>query len=131
MKQLVLSWIFKSMSDATATASAGNKIGIFKKEKLQLWAGNTRGLMAALNDYCHRVVWCFRLTTAIFLLKIHILLAVAALIDPAQLKNVLKFARSKSKIIVWCLCVFAPSKITCNSFFIQSHIYVWLDIWQF
>ncbi len=42
-------------SAATADASAANKTWIFKKEKWQLWAGNTRGLLAAVNDKCQRV----------------------------------------------------------------------------
>ncbi len=42
------------------------------KANYQWWARNTNGSLAAVNDYCHRAVKCFRLTTAIFLLKIAI-----------------------------------------------------------
>ena len=56
-------------ADANVTASAANKTWIFKR-KVQWLVGNTRGSLAAVYDYCHRAGEFFRLTTAIFLLKI-------------------------------------------------------------
>ncbi len=51
--QIYLSWIFKSFSDATATASAANKIWIFKSFPRNA-KEHTRGSLALLNDWCHR-----------------------------------------------------------------------------
>ena len=58
-----LSWIFKSMSATTAdaTASAANKTRTFAWEKKWQWrAGNTRGSLAVVNDYCHHAVGCLQ-----------------------------------------------------------------------
>ncbi len=45
--------IFNLMSSATATVSAAKKTWIFKR-KMAVMAGNTRGSLAAVNNYCHQ-----------------------------------------------------------------------------
>ena len=55
-------WSFKSMSAATANASAANKTWIFKRKLAvvsQKYYRHTRGSLAAVNDYCHRAGGCF------------------------------------------------------------------------